>query len=280
MTQKVDTTSDKELLKELLKKLSNVSETLFIPLNARARLSVGNAPLDSSARALVEKYAELFPKPPLSRSLLAMMKVRTLLFDQLAANYLKDGGTLIQLGAGLDTRYGRLTNHKDLPLDIHGVEIDFPSVIALKSLLFPAGAKQLYIGSSILEPEWSEKVAALPPPYVFILEGVSMYLTQAELLKLMQIIQQRFHRPGLKVNLLFDFIHPLFSKNTLLVPAVHGTGAKFKWGTRNVKTLTGQAPHWDFVAEHSFSNIFLKERYLSLLSWQNWYGLADFSLGE
>jgi O-methyltransferase involved in polyketide biosynthesis len=267
---------DRTLLARQLEKLSNVSETLFIPFGARARLTTSHGPLDPPAKQLNELYGESFPKPPLNNSILAMMKVRTLKFDSLAHQYLHKGGTLIQLGAGLDTRFLRLTHCWQglSALDIQGVEIDFPSVIELKRLLFPPSVNQHYIASSILETGWTAKVKALPGPYVFILEGVSMYLELSELQQLLSILQQNFEN----ANLLFDFIHPFFARSTFLVPSVYATGARFKWGTRSVKKLIAQDPRWDFVGEHSLSGEFLAGAHLGVLGWQNWYGLADFRL--
>lgn len=56
--------------------------------------------------------------------------IRTALIDSYILKYVNQGyKTIINLGAGLDTRPYRLS----LPQDIHWIEVDFPEVIALKN---------------------------------------------------------------------------------------------------------------------------------------------------
>jgi methyltransferase (TIGR00027 family) len=114
-------------------KIQHVSDTAFWVATYRALETEREDALfrDPAAALLTGERGQR-----LARSMRATAKysswsviIRTVLIDELLLQLIREGcTTVINLGAGLDTRPYRL----DLPPEIRWVEVDFPDVIALK----------------------------------------------------------------------------------------------------------------------------------------------------
>ncbi|MDO3399909.1 class I SAM-dependent methyltransferase [Mycolicibacterium neoaurum] len=109
--------------------LGSVQEALLIPLYGRARDAAARHPLlgDRRAADLVAKVDYDFSRmtgPSLPGSV-----IRTSIFDGWVAEFLTEypSGTVVELGAGLNTRFDRLDNGRASWFDL-----DLPDVIALR----------------------------------------------------------------------------------------------------------------------------------------------------
>ncbi|MEA5506455.1 class I SAM-dependent methyltransferase [Halotia wernerae UHCC 0503] len=137
--------------------------------------------------------------------------------------------TIINLGAGLCTRFFRINNG-----ELHWYEVDFPEVIELKQKLIHENHRYKLISCSILESTWISQIETKAnQPLFIIMEGVSMYLTEAENKLLFQQIQKHLA----PVEMIFDVASCEFAKNTNRHDTVSKTSASFKWGTDNSSEL-------------------------------------------
>lgn len=186
-------------------RISNVSTTAFITLYARALESQSQQPIldDPGAVRLAEQL-----RPMLARSdrklcrkladddlpslLIATMALRGRHMDRCARDFLAryEGGTVVNLGCGLDTRFQRIDDGRVVVVDL-----DLPPMIELKRTLLDEGPRYHFLAASVLERAWMDALPALaPPPYLFIAEGLFMYLPAVEVRDLVVTLCRRF--PG------------------------------------------------------------------------------------
>jgi methyltransferase (TIGR00027 family) len=106
--------------------------------------------------------------------------VRTCIIDQMVANAIAQGvDTILNLGAGLDTRPYRL----DLPKDLLWIEVDYPGIIDLKNERLAEETPRCRLERMVVDLADDEKrtrllsdVAARSKKVLVITEGVLPYL--------------------------------------------------------------------------------------------------------
>jgi O-methyltransferase involved in polyketide biosynthesis len=104
--------------------------------------------------------------------------LRGLLYDAWVSAFLDrhPKGTVVELGAGLSTRFERIDNGLATWIDV-----DLPHVIAMRRRYFHTTSRRVFVSASVLGADWSARIAALAGgPYFFICEGMLMYLDEAE----------------------------------------------------------------------------------------------------
>ncbi|MBE9192313.1 class I SAM-dependent methyltransferase [Gloeocapsopsis crepidinum LEGE 06123] len=216
--------------KEATDKISGVSETLMITLYARYVESQRHDAIlkDNKTTEIVEKIDYDFSKYAQGWASQLGCVIRAEVYDRLVSQFIQNypKATIINLGAGLCTRFFRVDNG-----EITWYEVDFPEVIDLKRKLIDESDRYRFIASSILEATWMDvqRVA----PVLIIMEGVSMYLTEIE----MKTLFQNITRDLAPVTILMDVIASKRAKNTQKHDTVSKTNAKFKWGLDNSKEL-------------------------------------------
>jgi len=179
--------------------ISDVSSTMLITLYARARESVSKDPVITDPKAV--EMIEIIKKEitgsdnPIHQKILkdrynpklaVTMALRSRRFDRYVLDFLSEnpGGTVINLGCGLDTRFYRVDNGRVLWFDI-----DFPEVINFRKRFMEENSRHLFIGNSILSREWIAQVKTAGP-YLILAEGLFMYLQEADVMELLQRIQK------------------------------------------------------------------------------------------
>ena len=83
------------------------------------------------------------------------------------------GGTVAELGTGLNTRFERTDNGT-----VRWIDLDLPDTIALRRRFFADNGRRHMIEGSVTGEDWLEAVAELPGPYFFVSEGVFVYLEE------------------------------------------------------------------------------------------------------
>lgn len=133
--------------------------------------------------------------------------------------------TVLHLGCGLDARVQRV----DPGPSVRWCDVDYPDVIALRRRLLPRSTGDyLTIGASVLADTWLEQIPN-DRPTVAVLEGLTMYLREAQGKQLIQRIAQRFPCG----QLLFDCYGPVGIWMQKRVTAVRNAGATLHWGISN-----------------------------------------------
>ena len=199
MSEQVDITPEAALED----RISNVSATAFITLFARALESQSRSPIlsDPQAAAIVEKLRPHFARsqraleqrlaagriPPM---VVVTMALRARRMDAYARDFLMrhPDGVIVNLGCGLDTRFHRIDDGRAVVCDL-----DLPAMIALKRTLLQEGERYQFIAASVLDHAWMERFDPAKA-YLFIAEGLFMYLSEEEVKTLVVELRRRF--PG------------------------------------------------------------------------------------
>jgi methyltransferase (TIGR00027 family) len=193
--------------------LSGVTETLLITLYIRAMESSRPDALvkDEKAEALVKSISdnELYDFGRMKSLLLSeenklVIILRNREFDRQAQDFLKShpDAVVVHIGCGLDTRFERVDNGQ-----VEWYDLDLPDVIELRrKLIGESSVRQHLLGCSVLENEWLDRVSVDGKrPFLFLAEGVFMYLTEAQVKRLLLTLSDRF--PG--AELVFDAYSPI-----------------------------------------------------------------------
>jgi O-methyltransferase involved in polyketide biosynthesis len=178
--------------------LGRVQESLLVPLYARAIDSTKKRPIlrDTKAREIVESLDWDFKRFNQSRRIVGCT-LRTALFDGCARDFLDrcPDGTVVEIGAGLNTRFERLDNGK-----VHWFDLDLPDVVDLRRNFFADTDRRKTLAASVVDPGWISRVRQSPGPYFIIAEAVLVYLSQREVKTALAQIASGF--PGL--TMVFD----------------------------------------------------------------------------
>jgi len=189
--------------------LSGVAETLLVTLYLRAMESRRPDALikDEKAVALVAQMSYDFARIKLLRlseanKLVIILRNRE--FDRYARDFLSRHleAVVVHIGCGLDSRFERVDNGQ-----VEWYELDLPDVIELRrKLIGDEGGRYHLLGCSVLEDTWLEAVSALGRrPFLFLAEGVFMYLEGAQVKSLVLTLLEHF--PG--AELVFDTYSPI-----------------------------------------------------------------------
>jgi len=216
-----------------ISKINHVSETLLIPLYCRAIENNAKKPIikDPFALQVLEKINYDVSKLKIEKFTVITTVMRVKQFDEYLNQVIQKNpdSIVINIGAGLDTRFTRVDNGS-----IEWYDIDFPAVIELRNQLIPTHPRITNLEYSVLDFEWMNLIKDTKDRNVIILaEGVFMYLFEKDMKLLLQKISEKF--PG--SDLIFDAAHPFMIKHTKNLPAFKATQSSFNWAIKSVDEL-------------------------------------------
>jgi O-methyltransferase involved in polyketide biosynthesis len=138
---------------------------------------------------------------------------------------------VVELGCGLNTRMERLGN-KTGHLSI---EVDLPVMAALRKRFLPTSERRTVLSASLLTDDWAAQITRGfgSQPKLFVLEGVSFYLTEVQMQFLVQTIAKHF--PG--SWLLFDSLSSFWQRHEADDPMRNLFEAPYKWFVDDVSRL-------------------------------------------
>jgi O-methyltransferase involved in polyketide biosynthesis len=158
--------------------LGQVQETALIPLYARALESRRKRPIleDPKAMEIVDSIDWDFRRFAQRRRVVGC-SLRSAMFDVWVRDFLRrhPEGTVVEIGAGLNTRFERLDNGK-----VHWYDLDLPDAVELRRRFFSDSERRTTIAASVLDPEWIQAVCRSPGPYLLVAETVFVYLEETQ----------------------------------------------------------------------------------------------------
>ena len=175
--------------------LGDVQRTLFFPLAARARETRKKRPLLRDPKAVEIVGSVDFDLAPIAPGPTALVvTLRTLIMDWWVRRFLAEhpGGTVIELGTGLNTRFERTDNGT-----AHWIDLDLPDTIELRRRFFADTGRRQMLAASLIDEDWLAAVEQRPAPYFFASDGVLVYLSEADVTGMLARIAGRF--PGAMV---------------------------------------------------------------------------------
>jgi O-methyltransferase involved in polyketide biosynthesis len=115
------------------------------------------------------------------------------------------GGTVVELGAGLETQFQRCDDGQ-----VQWICVDIAEALDVRAKFLPPTARCRYIASSVLDLGWLEEVEKSQGVFVTA-QGLFMYFEQHEVQRVVSSIIERFSG----VSLMFDTVPRWFSMRTL-----------------------------------------------------------------
>src|ERR1035441_5061298 len=127
--------------------LGEIEETMLVPLYARAVETLKKRPVlkDSKAVEMVEAIDWDFRRIHQTRRLMSCI-LRTAAFDEFVKEFLSrhPEGTVVEIGAGLNTRFERLDNGT-----LHWFDLDLPDAVELRRKFFIDSGRRVTLAGSI-----------------------------------------------------------------------------------------------------------------------------------
>lgn len=236
------------------KALLGVSETLLIPLVARA---------DAHRRFPQLRFRDIYSELILQALDVDAARFRSdgssMLGSCLRARWMERTATLflhdhpgalgVSLGAGLDTLYMRLC---DGPGDLcsRWYDIDLPAVIDLKRELLTQTQRYCLLAADLLDPQLLDRLTwQSGQPAVFVIEGVLMYLQPAAVQELLRRLFAAASWRRSSIAVLFDFCSPFLVRHSHRHPSVRHTSVAargqrpFHWSLEHPQELQWLQPN-------------------------------------
>jgi methyltransferase (TIGR00027 family) len=222
--------------------LSGVAETLLITLYIRAMESQRPDALikDERAEVLVRQLDQESLRKTLALTddfsrVAVILKGRE--FDRFAQDFLArhPDAVVVHIGCGLDTRFERTCSEQADNSRVEWYDLDLPDVIELRrKLVGGEGERHHFLAGSVLDSAWLGTVSAHQQrPFLFLAEGVFMYLKEAQVKSL--VLRLREHFPG--AELVFDAFSPIMRWGHNVRVTRTRVGAYLHWGLKHGRDL-------------------------------------------
>jgi O-methyltransferase involved in polyketide biosynthesis len=223
--------------------LRNESKTLFIPLFGKAEMSKKKLFLkDSKAEEIISKVDYAFDSLKQSKWLSMYMSLRAAIIDELVNEYLLNhqDAVVVHLGCGLDSRCLRVNGRF-----YKWYDVDYENVIDIRREFYNVNDNYVMIGSSVTDFKWLEQIET-KENVLIVMEGLTMYLANGEIKKLLQDINVKFK----KVHLLFDAYSRRGVKLSKIKNPVNQVGAEIKYGFNSVGEFLKMNDNLNFCKTH------------------------------
>ena len=224
--------------------LSGVPETMLQTVYARARESATRGAItDKKAEEIIGKLHYDFSLAEKDTAMRSGVIARTILLDKLVNAFLAahPGAIVVNIACGLDTRYYRMAGFS------HWYNLDLPETIAVRKKLLPESGAISQIALSAMD-DWGGQIAESGAPALIVIEGLTMYLTQADVQRIFAVIARRFSRATVLVETMNPMVVKRFKEKS-----IEGSHAKFTWGVKDGRALASLLPGFRFVEEHGLT---------------------------
>ena len=225
-------------------KLSGVPETMLQTIYARAKESRGRGAIhDIKAEELIEKLDYDFSPADKDAAMRSGVIARTIVLDRLTKAWLAShpGAVVVNIACGLDTRCYRMSGYA------HWYNLDLPETMAVREKLLPESGVISQIAMSAMD-EWGDEIKEQNAPALILIEGLTMYLSEADVQRIFRMISRRFEKATVFVETMNPMIVKRFKEKS-----IEGSHAKFTWGVKDGPALAALLPDFHFVEEHSLT---------------------------
>ena len=225
-------------------KLSGVPETMLQTVYARAKESRTRGAIhDEKAEVIIGGLDYDFSLAEKDAAMHDGVIARTIVLDRLTAEWLAKapGAVVVNIACGLDTRCYRMNGYA------HWYNLDLPETIEVREKLLPEEGAISQIAMSAMD-DWGCAVAEKDTPALVIIEGLTMYLCEADVKRIFDVIARRFGN----VTVFVEIMNPAMAKH-FKEKSIEGSRAKFTWGIKNGKALAELLPEFRLVGEHSLT---------------------------
>ena len=223
--------------------MNEVNKTLYIPLFGKSYVSKRGIILkDKRAEEILEKCGFALKGKSKSKWLAYYMGMRARVFDDWLAFKISENAdaVVLHIGCGLDSRIERVGGAKKW------LDLDFPEVIEERKLYYSESESYRMIGADIRKDEWLDKIPAASCAIV-VMEGVSMYLTEDELILVISMLSDRFDR----LSILMDCYTTLAARASKIRNPINDVGVTQVYGIDDPVVIERACVR--FIKEHNMT---------------------------
>ena len=225
-------------------KLSGVPETMLQTTYARAKESRGRGAIhDAKAEEIIGKLDYDFSLAEKDTAMRSGVIARTIVLDRLAKAWLglHSGAVVVNLACGLDTRCYRMEGF------CRWYNLDLPETMTVRKKLLPESGVISQIAMSAMD-DWGGRIKEQNAPVLIIIEGLTMYLSEADVQRVFAVISRHFQKATVFVEAMNPMIVKRFKEKS-----IEGSNAKFTWGVKNGLVLASLVPDFQFIEERSLT---------------------------
>lgn len=224
--------------------LTGVPETMLQTVYARARESAGRGAIrDETAEQIIGSLDYDFSLAEKDTAMRSGVIARTIVLDRLVGAWLgrHPGTVVVNLACGLDTRCYRMKGYQ------HWYNLDLPETIAVRQRLLPESGAISQLAMSAMD-DWGAAIRETDAPALVIIEGLTMYLSEADVRRIFEVIAARLPKAEVFVETMNPAVAKRFKERS-----IEGSHAKFTWGVKHGRALAALLPGFRFVEEHSLT---------------------------
>lgn len=211
--------------------LNGSAETMLQSFYARAMYSKNpkHKFKDPKAEEIVAKLDYDFSSAKKDATMSSGVIARTFVLDELVSDYIKNNPDciVVNIACGLDTRFYRMDNGK-----ITWYNLDLPETIQVRNSLYQESGRVSTIGCSCFDSSWPSKIEKRGK-MLFIIEGLTMYLTDEQVGKMLELIRENFDN----AYVIMECLSPKFVNKEKVEKSIQSTGAVFTWGANSFEDL-------------------------------------------
>ena len=222
-------------------KLSGVPETMLQTVYARAKESRGRGAIrDAKAEEIVGKLDYDFSLADKDTAMRSGVIARTIVLDKLTKTWLAShpGAVVVNIACGLDTRCYRMAGYA------HWYNLDLPETMAVREKFLPESGTISQVAMSAMD-DWGDAIKEQNAPVLIVIEGLTMYLSEADVQRIFRVISNRFSQATVFVETMNPAMVRRFKEKS-----IDASNAKFNWGIKNGKALAELLPDFRFMEEH------------------------------
>lgn len=242
------------VLSNKIELLESMSYSMMYTLEARALATLYYPEFqfsDPYAVAIKNEVKAAIPIDKTDKDFIFSITERAKIFDRVTSAFLLQNreATVVSLGCGLCSRANRLqqaTKGK-------WINIDLNHVVEVRNVLYE---EQPNISNKacddIENANWLDELCCPDArPVLLIMEGVSPYLTQEKLEKLLYNIGQKVRSQAAKVSILFDYCHPNYTYDGTIINNRSARKVHFQAGFKNPHAIAALVSGIEMIGRYN-----------------------------
>lgn len=225
--------------------VTGVPETMIQTLYARAKESMKpNAKIkDDMAAEIVSQLDYDFSNADKDSAMSSGVIARTIVLDEMVGKYLTrhPKTVVVNIACGMDTRCYRMKGKY-----LRWYNVDLPETMEVRERFLTEDGPIYQIAKSAMDASYIDDITYEGEDVLVVIEGLSMYLKEADIRQIFAIIDQAFP----KAMVLIEVMSPFVVKH-IKEKSIEGSNAKFTWGINNGKLLEQMVPSFTYKKEVS-----------------------------
>ena len=201
--------------------LSGVPETMLQTIYARAKESSGRGVIhDTKAEEIIGKLDYDFTLADKDAAMCSGVIARTIVLDQMTKAWLAShpGAVVVNIACGMDTRCYRMTGYD------HWYNLDLPEAMTVRERLLPEGGTISQIAMSAMD-DWGGEISEQNKPVLILIEGLTMYLSEADVQRIFAVIAKRFCQATVFVETMNPMVVKRFKEKSIDATKQNSHGA-------------------------------------------------------